>query len=315
MTPSMSAQGRAMVNLADGTRQPFTDGESFITVMDWNNKVIDRNFHDTSSTYFTDLPLYDNLGDNYTFVASASQYKDAGLTPVHLAAGVSQRIDLMLLPKSNAFNFANATWKKLASLRPKLHDLLAQGAADDAAAATRYGNLSEQSGGAILACLLNITTAADQIHLPEGTPLDYFKAIIWDSTGDSAMAQDRFYGWSDPAIIPQLESAKAQGTFVSSPYVLHPGATRSYKQIQFGEANLQLTFHEQDRMMIGGMNCTKVEPDIDYYRDPLAHFLLEVAVNAFGSLTDPRTVYALRWIAGQRAGIPQFDPLYTIEKA
>ena len=67
--------------------------------------------------------------------------------------------------------------------------------------------------------------------------------------------------------------------------------------------------------MIDRVNCVKIEPDIDYFRDPAAHLLLEVAVNAFGSLTDPRTVYALRWMAGQRAGIPEFDPLYTIEKA
>jgi len=58
-----------------------------------------------------------------------------------------------------------------------------------------------------------------------------------------------------------------------------------------------------------------VEPDIDYFKDPGAHFLLEVAVNAFGSITDPKAVYALRWIAGRRAGVPEFDPLYTIQKA
>jgi hypothetical protein len=54
---------------------------------------------------------------------------------------------------------------------------------------------------------------------------------------------------------------------------------------------------------------------MDYFRDAAAHLLLEVAVNAFGSITDPKAVYALRWIAGRRAGIPEFDPLYTIQKA
>jgi len=34
---------------------------------------------------------------------------------------------------------------------------------------------------------------------------------------------------------------------------------------------------------------------------------------AAGGLTDPRTVYSLRWIAGRRAGIPEFNPPYTIE--
>jgi hypothetical protein len=129
------------------------------------------------------------------------------------------------------------------------------------------------------------------------------------------MAQDRFYGWADPAIIQQLETAKLQKKFVDAPFALHKGATRSYKQVEFGEANLQLTFHENDTLEVDGVNCVKIEPDIDYFSDTLAHLLLEVAVNATGSITDPKSVYALRWIAGLRAGIPEFDPLYTIEKA
>jgi hypothetical protein len=57
----------------------------------------------------------------------------------------------------------------------------------------------------------------------------------------------------------------------------------------------------------------KVEPDIDYYKDLGAHALLEVVPNKLsGGLTDPRQVYVLRWIAGRRAGVPEFDPLYTI---
>ena len=57
----------------------------------------------------------------------------------------------------------------------------------------------------------------------------------------------------------------------------------------------------------------KVEPYIDYYKDPLAHALLEVTANQVThSLTDPRQVYLLRWIAGRHANIPNFDPPYGI---
>jgi len=145
--------------------------------------------------------------------------------------------------------------------------------------------------------------------------LEYLKQVIWDLAGNSAMAQDRFYAWADPAILKQLEAAKAQGEFADAPFALHAGATRSYKQIECGEANLQLTFHQGDPHVVDGIECVKIEPDIDYYRDSAAHLLLEVAVNAFGSLSDPRAVYALRWIAGQRAGTPEFNPLYTIASA
>lgn len=153
-----------------------------------------------------------------------------------------------------------------------------------------------------------------QIQLPQGTVLDYLKSVIWNFDGPPKMAQDRFYAWADPNIIDQLEIARAQGVFAPAPFALHAGATRSYKQVQFGEANVQLTFHENDRQSVDGVNCVMIEPDIDYYKDPGAHLLFEVAVNAFGHLTDPRTVYVLRWIAGQHAGVPEFDPLYTIQK-
>lgn len=83
--------------------------------------------------------------------------------------------------------------------------------------------------------------------------------------------------------------------------------------MQFGEANVQLTFHENDTLTLDGLVSVKVEPDIDYYKDLGAHALLEVIPNElFGSLTDPKTVYVLRWIAGRHAGIPDFDPPYTI---
>ena len=168
-----------------------------------------------------------------------------------------------------------------------------------------------------MACLLNIAAAMQQISLPQGTPLDYIKGVIWDRDGQTKLAQDRFFAWADPALIEQIRLAQAQDPpeFEAVPADLHPGATRSYKQIEFGEANLQLTFHENDRNMIGGVNCVMVEPDIDYFKDTAAHLIMEVLVNAFGGITDPKMVYALRWIAGRRAGVPEFDPLYTIEPA
>ena len=312
---AIAAGGRAMVNVFDGTRSLYSDSSQIlITVIDGNHNVVFRGFQGKASIFFQDLPFFDNLGDEYTFLASADGYKDAGFVPVRINPKVVQTVNLMLVPKSNTLNFFNATWNKLAAAKPKAKALFAKGAADDAAAAARYSDLEDTNGGEILACLLNITTAMDQIQLPQGTALDYFRAVIWDLQGDAAMARDRFYAWADPALISQAEQAKVQGEFTDAPHGLHPGATRSYKQIQFGEANVQLTFHENDRLMIDGVNCVKIEPDIDYYRDPGAHLLLEVAVNAFGSLTDPRTVYVLRWIAGQRAGIPEFNPLYTIQK-
>jgi hypothetical protein len=151
-----------------------------------------------------------------------------------------------------------------------------------------------------------------QISLPQGSPLDYFKEFDLP-----ALAPDRIFGYADAKLVDQVKLAAQQGEFETEPAVdlsLHGDATSSFKQRQFGEANVQLTFHERNTKNIGGVNCVYVEPDIDYYKDPGAHFLLEVIPNALtGAVSDPRTVYVLRWIAGQHAGVPNFDPLYTIE--
>lgn len=57
-----------------------------------------------------------------------------------------------------------------------------------------------------------------------------------------------------------------------------------------------------------------VEVDMDYFRDQGAHAILEVLPNLFTSgLTDPKRIYVLRWIAGRQAGVPDFNPPYTIE--
>jgi hypothetical protein len=112
-----------------------------------------------------------------------------------------------------------------------------------------------------------------------------------------------------------VKIATSKGMFAPelNPGIFHGGATSSWKQIQFGEANVQLTFHENDHMVIDGLDCIMVEPDIDYYKDLGAHAIYEVIPNAIThSLTEPAQVYVLRWIAGRQAGVPDFAPMYTI---
>jgi hypothetical protein len=88
----------------------------------------------------------------------------------------------------------------------------------------------------------------------------------------------------------------------ADPWPFPKGATSSWKQVQFGEANSQLTFDEGDEREIDGVDCVKIEPDMDYYKDLGAHFLLEVVVRgASHTLTKPKQVYVLRCIAGDRA--------------
>jgi hypothetical protein len=303
-TPDKSS---LQINVYDGTRQPLASGTDVLyRVIDGNQKqlfVQDENF----SSLPLKLPFYDNFGDNYTVIVFSDGYKQAGFTPLKLSPSLPTNVDLMLIPKDCHPNFAMAPWDFIKSKLP----FLASGVSD-AAGKSRYEDLMEQKPLA-LAALLNITTAMSQIQLPQGTPLDYLKSIRWDES----LAEDRFFAYCDPQLLAQVRTAAAQGEF--APEVgtgfFHSGATASWKQVQFGEANVQLTFHENDTAIIDGLSCIEIEPDIDYFKDLGAHALLEVLGNALtGGLTNPETVYVLRWIAGRHAGVPEFNPPYTIEK-
>jgi hypothetical protein len=212
----------------------------------------------------------------------------------------------MLIPNDPGFSFVNARWNTA-----KVDYPFVAAGADNAAGEQRYDNLLEAEEP--LACLLNLCEAMSQIALPQGTPLDYIKQIRWDAP--FAPAPDRFFAWCDVGLIDQVKASAAAGKFAveNAPGLFHPGATSSWKQIQFGEANVQLTFHENDKLNLNGVDCVMLEPDIDYYRDLAAHTILEVIPNGLThTLTDPAEVYVLRWIAGRTAGIPEFAPLYTI---
>lgn len=319
-----SDTGSVLINLVDGTRRPLPQN------VQWTVRLMDGQVPSARKTYtfngngpvelIKGLPFFDNLFDNYTLVVSAKGYADAGWVPVKISPKRVEQVNLMLLPADGHCNFASAQWSQLRALRPSLHQILSVGAKDDNEAQARYEKVMEDNSGLALAALLNITAAMSQITLPSGnTPLDYYWEVIWDSR-DFPMAQDRFYGYADKALIDDVVQAASMGGFAEEkdPGIFHPGATLSYKQTQFDVTNVQLTFHQgnQKSMQLPSgktVNCVVVEPDIDYFKDPLAHFFLEVIPNkATNGLTDPREVMVLRWMAGKQAGLPNFDPLFTV---
>jgi hypothetical protein len=144
----------------------------------------------------------------------------------------------MVVPDDPGFSFAAAAWEKANALYPFL-----SGEGDAGAASTRYGDLVEAEKP--LACFLNLCEAMSLISLAQGTPLEYLRQLRWDAP--FAPAQDRFYAWCDPKLIDQVRIAAAARKFAPemNPGTFHSGATSSWKQIEFGEANVQLTFHEK----------------------------------------------------------------------
>ncbi|MGC2662196.1 MAG: hypothetical protein WA324_29900 [Bryobacteraceae bacterium] len=301
--------GLITVSLFDGARQPMAQAlKVLLTVIDGAQNQLYRDYVNGPDVRL-ELPFHDNFADDYSIIAAAGQFKQAGFQPVTVVPNDPCQLDLMLVLRDGDFHFANARWSDLSAQKPLVSQIFkasVTGAPDQA-----YSGLMENHPDR-LACLLNITTAMQQISLPQKSPLDYFKTFDL-----AALAPDRIFGYADAQLVDQVRLAAQHGEFETEPpadLALHGDATSSFKQIQFGEANVQLTFHENTRQVIDGVDCVYVEPDIDYYKDPGAHLLLEVIPNKLTrNVSDPKVVYVLRWIAGRHAGIPEFDPLYTIE--
>ena len=145
-------------------------------------------------------------------------------------------------------DFKFQTWAGVKATDPVIAAFISVGSSD-AEAKEHYHELRQNKPPA-LASLLNLATAMKTIPLPSMTPLDYFKEILWDES----LAQDRFFAYADRSLVDQVGRAAIEGEFAPepSPGLFHPEATSSFKQIQFGEANVELTFHEKDTKTIGG---------------------------------------------------------------
>ena len=304
-------KAKLLLNVFDGTRRPISsEVEILVTLFDGTQKQLHKNHHHGPSIPFN-VPFFNNHGDKYSVIVFANGYQQAGFFPVHVKKDKETKIDLMLVPKDVSFNFDRAGWDELGNSHPKVRDLLAAGGGTSDEAKARYNQLMDDRPET-LACFFNITTAMAQSSLPQGTPLDYLKELIW---GEKTMKQDRFFAYADKALLTQVELAAADGRFSKELLAgaFHPGATVSYKQNEFGEGNLQLSFHTNEVKKIGEVQYMKVEADIDYYKNLAAHAILEVIKNDFAGPTDPVVAYVLRWIAGRHAEVPDFNPPYTIE--
>ena len=325
-----------ILNVYDGTRQPLPKTVS------WDAQAIDgRSLSERHTALFPNLhggtqalevPFLDNFGDAYTVIVTSSGYQDGAWRPVQVSGRGPVTLDVMLLPKNPAPNFAGATWDKLAQVRSNVANMVLAGCESSVAASAKYQRVLEQRSLA-LACFLNITTAMADMRLPSGkSPLDYYWNICWPQGDaqdaawigqlDNVFKQDRFFCYVDENILPDVREAARNGAFSQEPNPDqwgHDGATESYKQTQFDVANVQLTFHGRDTATFpdadnNPVKCVKIEPDIDYYKDLVAHGLLEVVPNWLTKqLTDPKVVYCLRWMAARQEHIAEFNPLYTLQ--
>jgi hypothetical protein len=299
---------RATIVLYDGAEQPVAD-EVDVLLEVRNNFGVNQTNWVKGPVIQLNLQFFDGPGDNYTVTVWVKGNRGTG-DFVKADPKIHQVLKFMLIPVPTRITFR--PWIGLKAKYPKVAEYLGLGLADDAAAQQRYSDLQAKKP-ASLACFMNLITAMDGIGIRGGrTPLDYLKEIEWDS-----LAQDRFFAYIDPAMIPAVEATAKDGGFAEEkdPGILHPGATLSYKQIEYDYSNVQLTFHQNaaDLKMVGDLQCVKFEPDMDLYKDLLDHGVLEVLPNLLThGKTDPVDILSLRWLDTTDALESPFDPGYTL---
>lgn len=300
---------RTTIVLYDGAEQPIAD-ECDVLLEVRNNYGVSQSNWVKGPVFQLNLQFFDGPQDYYTVNVWVKGNRGTG-DFVKADPKVHRTLKFMLIPTPAILAFR--PWTDIKAKYPKVAQFLSLRLADDASAEQRYINL-QKANPAALACFMNLITAMDGIGIgAETTPLDFLKDITWDK----GFAQDRFFGYIDPAMIPAVVAAATEGEFAEEkdPGNFHPGATLSYKQTEYDYSNVQLTFHQNaaDRKVIDGLECVMFEPDMDLYKSLLDHGVLEVLPNLLThGLTDPIDILSLRWLDTTDAYEDPFDPGYTL---
>ena len=302
MSPKESTS-KIMLSLRTGADQPLS-----APVWIWirNATGLRREVRGSSSEIELVLPFYDTpAGDIFAIGVESEGYHGA----CGLLRGLGGRVvgfKVHLIRRDAQFRFL--TWANLKSTNEVITSFLKSGSNETMAASLYEEKIrSDQSA---VACLLNIIDAMRSIDLGGRSPLSFFRAIEWET-----IERDRFFGYADPAMISWVRAAAERGEFEEEENcgTFHHGATCSWKQKEFRNTNVQLTFHEHDTRMIDGVRCVKIEPDIDLYRNLIAHGFAEVLPNSIThGKTDPITVFAMRMGLADDGELRSFEPGYVI---
>ena len=321
---TMSDSGNIHFTIVDGTRQPISSQTQVLVRLLNGAKPIPAKWAAGSDITITGIEFTDTGEDAYNVFASINGFDDA-VSPnrVPIIPGKTSEVALLATPKHGKFHFL--PWSEFQKQDPRIVSLFTNGVTGDPG--QQYSDFSENDKQNLaFGCLINLATAIRDIPLDDrASPFDnFYWEVMWDQ-----IAQDRFYAWVDATLAGHIDKLSQMHAFAPElhPEVFHKGipgiidpATHSWKQTRFDVTNVQLTFHETTRSRrkdAGGnmVDCVVIEPDIDLFKDLVSHGLAEVVPNALtGGKTDPRTVYAMRWMATrQEENVAEFAPPVTIE--
>ncbi len=287
----------------NGAREPLRGKRITISILNGQGKLLGTTQTDREEMTITFPLIGSPLADQFTVNASAKRHRDAGFVGLK-PAGASRTLHLLLPERDARMVFRRrADWPAEWRILP-------------IEIGGNFFTLADVAGQSA-ACLLNIMEAIRL--LPNGDsllraikPLALVPANEESrSKREQGILPDRLLVDVKPDLEPLLRTLSdvlepANSGAHGSP---REGETVvSFKENRFAEGNLQFTlFTSADRVY--------ADIDMDLHRDRLSHGLFEFFPNTvFGTRTDPRRIYALRWMASRNSGPDQgeFSPPYVL---
>jgi hypothetical protein len=294
------------LNFFNGSRDPLENKRITISVIDGRGKFLGTQQTDTSTITLALPQTGDFITDQYTVNASTKSYRDAGYIGFRPGNNANGSLSLMLVERDARVVFR------------KPQDWPAAWAAVSNRIGTAFTDFAEKSNMSA-ACLLNLLEAirllpgGDQLltdvafHLPLTVATEQSR-----DKREAGILQDRALLFVDPRVKTAVDAMKGH-ELEDAPGSAHgkpkPGElSSSLKENRFPEANLQFTFFEN-----AAAGKVYADIDMDYFRDKFSHGIFEFFPNTFfGSRTDPRKIYVLRWMASKNEQKPDFEPPYVL---
>jgi hypothetical protein len=137
--------------------------------------------------------------------------------------------------------------------------------------------------------LLNITARLRSIKVVGGA--DHLLSARF-GIGVFEVFPDRIYFTADASFITAIKALEQARLFEEAPASLHRFKDGSYKQLDGGKGNLQVSYAKGTNENPADEKRVRVDADIDLYRSPIKHLFGEVLVNQLtGSKTDQFKVW------------------------
>lgn len=295
------------LNFYNGLREPIEDARIFVSFIDGRGRVLRTEVKESSQLQVNLELSGDPIRDLFTVNASAKGYRDGGFIGLRFDEDEPEATLFLMLVHRKAevtplqLGAWPAEWAGMKSVGDQLIEFAEQSPLEGAC----WLNLLE----AMRLLKLDITQFAGQ------------KLVAGDKdTGkrrESGMLQDRAFLFVEPGLAKAMLGLQEDGIAETESSLLHskplPDENReSIKEVRFPEANVQFTVYRKKRD--GDKKPAFCDIDMDYFKDKVSHGLLEVFPNTFfGTKTDPRRIYALRWMAGKNTQLDEFAPPYVLQ--